>query len=119
MNIDELEEKMIKAIKDMPEREELYQQEQLVLNDAECQRLILDFQSALDQYNFALKTFNEQHQITKDAQKKLYEAKLKMDTFAPIAKYNELLIKCNEPLRYIENNLFGLFKNHGERKCSE
>ncbi len=117
MKLDDLRFKMIDMIKNMPERKELIIKEKAMMNDGQALKLIANFQTSLDDYNFSLKTFGENNQLTKNNQKKLFEAKLEMDNYPAIYQYNQCLNKCNEPLHYLENNLFKLFSNRRNFKC--
>ena len=87
------------------------------MSDLECRKLIDIFQQAQDDYNFYLKSFGEKHEYSKTAQKRLYEAKLKMDEHLLIKEYNSLLKTINEPLRYIEYNLISLFSRKSGHTC--
>ena len=112
-----LEEELIEKLNSLPEREKLKEIEQKILSDLECRKLIDIFQQAQDDYNFYLKSFGENHQYTKTAQKRLYEAKLQMDEHLLIKEYNSLLKAINEPLRYIEYNLISLFSRKRGHTC--
>lgn len=117
MELKELEEQMINKIKNMAEREQLKEIEQQIFNNEECLSLISQFQNAQNEYNFALKIFKDNHQTTIQRQKELHQAKLKMDSNQLINQYNNLLIKCNEPLRYIEYKLISLFQKGNNHQC--
>lgn len=117
MKLEEIENQMVEEILSMPERQLLKQKEQEMLNDSKALILIDSFHKAMDDYNFALKSFGENNEITINFQKELYKSKLAMDQYPIIKEYNELLSKCNEPLRYIENNLIRQFKGKKVGKC--
>ena len=40
-----------------------------------------------------------------------------MDDNEKVKRYNDLLIKCNEPLRYLEYKLIRLFQRKGCKSC--
>lgn len=113
----ELEDKLVDAILNMEERKILKEKEENMLNSKEVNELILSFQKALDDYNFALKSLGENSPITKDFQKKLHYHKYHLDIHPLVKEYNDYLIKCNEPLHYLENNLISLFKRRGDHRC--
>lgn len=117
MELELLEEKIIDAIKNMSERTLLKEIENKIFTDEECLSLISSFNQAQDEYNFTLKLFKEDHELTLQKQKALYEAKLKMDTHPLINEYNTLLKTCNEPLRYIEYKLISLFQKGHKHQC--
>lgn len=108
-DLEKLENEIVNDIKSMPEREYLSSLENEMLENDEVKHLIDEFHKSLDDYNFYLKSFGENHEFTKKYQKILYEAKLKLDLHPAVKKYNDALIKVNEPLRYLENNLISLF----------
>ena len=112
-----LEEELIEKLNSLPERDKLKEIEQKIMSDLECRKLIDIFQQAQDDYNFYLKSFGEKHEYSKPAQKRLYEAKLKMDEHLLIKEYNSLLKAINEPLRYIEYNLISLFSRKRGHTC--
>lgn len=113
----DLEEELISSLNSLPERNRLKELEQRILDNVECRNLIDVFQQAQDDYNFYLKSFGESHHFTKTAQKRLYEAKLKMDEHLLIKEYNDTLRAINEPLRYIEYNLISLFSRKKGHSC--
>ena len=113
----ELEDKLINELNNLPSREVLKEIENKIMEDEECRKLIDIFQCAQDDYNFYIKSFGEKHEFTINAQKKLYEAKLNMDTNPLITEYNKTLRDINEPLRYIEFNLISLFQRKKGHSC--
>ena len=115
--LNKLEEELIEKLNSLPERDKLKEIEQKILSDQECRKLIDVFQQAQDDYNFYLKSFGENHEYTRNAQKRLYEAKLKMDEQLLIKEYNDVLKVINEPLRYIEYNLISLFSRKRGHTC--
>ena len=117
MELELLEEKIINAIKNMSERTLLKEIENKIFSNEECLLLISSFNQAQDEYNFTMKLFKEDHELTLEKQKLLYEAKLKMDTHPLISEYNKLLKICNEPLRYIEYKLISLFQKGYKHQC--
>lgn len=114
--LEDLENEMISHIKNMEERKLLKEIENQVFSNDECLNLISQFQNAQNEYNFALKIFKDDQKIIQLRQKELHQAKLKMDSHYLISEYNNLLIKCNEPLRYLEYKLFSLFQK-GKKEC--
>lgn len=116
-NLDELETALIDKLSGMPERQLIKEIEDKIFSNEECLNLISAFQKAQDDYNFTLKLFKEEHEETKQKQKILYQKKLAMDEHPLIKEYNNLLITINEPLRYLEYNLFSLFSRRGNHQC--
>ena len=118
MELDILESVLVDKIKAMPERKLLLKAENaLYENEITMQKIAL-FQSAQEEYNFMLKIYGENHELTKQKQKELYQAKLEMDNDELIKTYQNLLNKCKEPLLYLEFNLLSLFKRR-LHSCSE
>ena len=112
-----IQNQLVEKIKSMPERSLLKELESKLLEDKECIRLIDLFKSAQDDYNFYLKTFGENHEYTIKSQKALYEAKMNLDNNPLVDEYNKCLIKCNEPLRYLEYNLISRFQRRSRSSC--
>lgn len=117
MDLELLENKLVESVKTMPERKALKEIEDKIFSTQECLILISSFHEAQNDYNFTLKIFNENHELTKQKQKKLHEEKLKMDSHPLIAEYNKLLSICNEPLRYVEYKLISLFQKGAKHQC--
>lgn len=115
--LEELEDRMCDRIRSMPERDRLKDAEHRMMLDEECRRRIEAFQNAQNDYNFFLKSFGEQHENTKSAQKRLYEAKRTLDEHPLVREYTGLFASCNEPLRYLEFRLLFLFSRKGHSGC--
>lgn len=117
MELYEIEKILIDKIKQMPERKKLKKIEEKIFTNNECLKLITAFQDAQNEYNYILKIYNENHKTSLEKRKILYEAKLNMDSNTLINEYNQLLIICNEPLRYLEYKLISLFQKGVSHKC--
>ena len=114
MKLEELESLMLKEIKSQPERKLLLEAEQEIFNDKEAMDLIALFNEAQEEYNFVLRIFPSDENKKKEKQKELYIAKKNMDDNEKVKRYNDLLIKCNEPLRYLEYKLIDKEMNYCE-----
>lgn len=117
IKLDELENNLLDKLSDMPERKEIKIIEKEIFSNEECILLISNFQKAQEDYNFILKIYKNDSIQVQQAQKKLYQAKLKMDENKLINHYNLLLKKINEPLRYLDFKLISLFQKRGINKC--
>lgn len=117
MKLEELEHLMLQEIKGQPERNLLLEAEKEIFNDKEAMELIALFNEAQEEYNFVLRIFPNDEDKKNEKQKKLYLAKKNMDENEKVKRYNELLIKCNEPLRYLEYKLIRLFQRKGCKTC--
>ena len=117
MELEELEELMINEIKNQSSRKELLNAEQEMLQNQEAMDLIMAFNKAQEEYNFIIRIFPNDESKKKEAHRVLYNAKKKMDEHQKVKKYNELLIQCNEPLRYLEYKLINVFQRKGCKSC--
>lgn len=91
--------------------------EEKMENDPEVLSLAMEFENAQKEYSASLNHYEEGSKEILEAQKKLYEKKLKLDSHPIVEEYYSLLKEVNEPLRYIEMKLLSLFKiNKGSCK---
>ena len=116
-NLEVVKKELLDILNSSEKKELLFKAEQEIMNNEECRKLIDIFQMAQDDYNFYLKSFGENHEYTKTAQKKLYEAKLNLDTNELIKNYNEIFKDINEPRRYLQDKLISLFARRGSCSC--
>ena len=117
MGLEELESRMVRAIREMPSRNELRMAERKMEEDPDALQAISFFQSAQEEYGFALKIYRRDDPELLRKQKALSEAELRLNEVPIIREYNRLLKISNEPLRYLEWNLISLFQRGGRSGC--
>lgn len=80
-------------------------------NSDEVQALAYKYSVSQHDYSVALNHYDENSEEVKKAQKELFICKKKLDEHPLVKEYNKYFILCNEPLRYLEYNLFSLISN--------
>ncbi len=108
---------MVRAIEEMPSRNELRVAERHMEEDEAALKAIAEFQRAQEEYSFALKIYRREDPELLRRQRELSEAERRLDECPTIREYNALLKRCNEPLRYLEWNLISLFQRGGHSGC--
>ena len=96
---------------------ELLELEKKMKEDEEVLRLAHEFSLAQSEYNSCLNHYDFSSSEASIYQKKLYQAKLNLESNSLVRDYNECLKKVNEPLRYLEYNLFN--KLNSKHKCKK
>ena len=79
--------------------------------------LVMKFESVQREYSSGLNHYDENSKELLEIQKRLYEAKLNLDSHPLVEKYYSLLSEVNEPLRYLEMKLLSLFKINKGDSC--
>lgn len=116
----DIHEEIIELGEKLNSREEvqrLIELEKRLKEDEEVLKLAHDFSLAQSEYNSCLNHYDFESKEASVYQKKLYEAKLTLDSHPLVKEYNDCLIKVNEPLRYLEYNL--LSKLNSSYKCKK
>lgn len=111
-------EKLSSRLNNREEVKKLKEIENKMENDLEVLKLANEFSLAQSEYNSCLNHYDMNSEEAKKVQKKLYEAKLKLDSHPLVKEYYSYLKDVNEPLRYLEFNLFDKFKNKAH-KCEK
>ena len=83
----------------------------------EVMKLAYQKDMALVDYESALNHFGANSKEVKVAQKKLYEAKLALDSHPLVKEYNSYFSKVRLLYKKINSELFGEFASKGDKDC--
>ena len=86
--------------------------------DLEILKLSNDFSLAQSEYNSSLNHYSFDSEEARKYQKKLYESKNRLDSHPLVKEYYKYLSMVNEPLHYLEFNLFSKFTSN-DHKCKK
>lgn len=117
-DIHEEMDEVINLLNKQEEVKKLKEIENKMKEDLEVLKLSNDFSLAQSEYNSSLNHYSFESEEAKAYQKKLYETKNKLDNHPLVNEYYKYLSLVNEPLHYLEFNLFNKFssKNHNCKK---
>lgn len=86
--------------------------EESMKNDTKAMELSYKKDMAIDEYEFALNHFAKDSEEVKKADKKLYEAKLALDTCESVAKYLKSYAEVRDLLMNINQILFSFINQN-------
>ena len=117
-DIHEEMDEIINLLNKQEEIKKLKEIEKRMNEDLEVLKLSNDFSLAQSEYNSSLNHYSFDSKEASIYQKKLYEAKSKLDNHPLVKEYLQCLSKVNEPLHYLEFNLFNKFSS-SSHKCKK
>lgn len=114
-----MEEKTLKALDELKQAMAMDERfinlkiaEERMINDEEVKTLSKNKELKEEEYETSLSRFGNKSELTLASQKKLYEAKLALDSHPLVKEYTAAYIKVRDIVNLIDDLLFFEYRNH-------